>query len=661
MIKKCLIANRGEIACRIIKTAQKLGIQTVAIYSELDEKALHVEMADEAFCIGTAKSADSYLRGDKIIALAKKHGVDAIHPGYGFLAENAEFAEACAQAGLIFIGPSAEAIRTMGDKSAAKEAMMAAEMPVTPGYHGAKQDLKTLTAKAQKIGTPVLIKAVAGGGGKGMRLVDNLTALPDAVHSAQREAKASFGNDAIFLEKYLQNARHVELQIFADQHGNAVHLFDRDCSIQRRHQKIIEEAPAPNLKDATREQMQQAALQAIRSIAYVGAGTIEFLVDDDEQFYFMEMNTRLQVEHPVTELITGIDCVEWQFLIASNEPLPLTQDQIHCRGHAMEARLCAEDPEQQFAPSIGTLSTLDFPSDASIRVDTGVRAGDTITPYYDSMIAKLITFGDDRTHALSQLKTALLHTQIVGVESNVSLLTRILDNKDFQQAKLSTQFLPLHEDTLLVTPTLPSTLLAAAMVARLFALQNEGCKLAQNAEDKTSPWFDRDAWRITGKKQTVIKLWYHDTRFVGDVVLNDTTYGVTIDKDVHSISLSSHDNDYFVFSIDQQSVALTIIEHGHALHLFYQGEHYILHTENPCGAGSAHTGSDNHLISPMPGSVIDVCVDADQTVKKGDKLLVIEAMKMEHTIVAPRDATIKAIHCAVADQVTEGAQLIELS
>ncbi len=508
MFKKILIANRGEIACRVIRTAKRLGIQTVAVYSEADAHALHVKQADEAYCIGPAPSSESYLRGDEIIRIALEAGANAIHPGYGFLSENAAFAKACVEANLCFIGPQAEAIRQMGEKSTAKALAQKAKVATIPGYHGDAQDLKTLQKAAQEVGYPLLIKAVAGGGGKGMRVVHQAKDFSESLSSARREAKASFGDDRVLLEKYLENPRHVEVQIFADAHGNAVYLFERDCSVQRRHQKIVEEAKAPDVNDALRHAMGQAAVDVALAIHYRGAGTMEFLLDTDGRFYFMEMNTRLQVEHPVTEMITGLDLVEWQLRVTNNEPLPITQQsQLTSRGHAVEARIYAEDPQKDFMPSTGTLHYLSTPSENThVRVDSGVMQGDAISHYYDPMIAKLIVWDEDRSQALLRLSEALAHFKVVGVQTNIALLSRIVQHPAFIRAQLSTHFIDHHAAELLIAaaePTSDQLILAAVAV---FMRQRHETASAASPVDPHSPWLTADAWQLNLPAQQTLRL-----------------------------------------------------------------------------------------------------------------------------------------------------------
>ena len=661
MIKRLLIANRGEIACRVIKTAQRLGIHTIAIYSEIDASALHVQMADESHCIGPAASADSYLNIEKIIDVALESKADAIHPGYGFLSENTDFARRCHKNKMSFVGPPPEAIEVMANKNQAKELIEKANIPVTPGYTGEKQDLESISKAAKDIGFPVLLKAAAGGGGKGMRLVESENELEDAIKSAKRESKASFGDDTLFIEKYLNQARHVELQVFADSKGNKVHLFDRDCSVQRRHQKIIEEAPAPNLSDKTRKKMAEAALKILDTIDYLGAGTIEFMVDENENFYFMEMNTRLQVEHPVTEMITGLDLVEWQLLVASGEALPLKQDQIKQNGHAFEARICAEDPANDFSPSIGPLAYFSLPEgEENTRIDTGVTEGDEISMFYDSMIAKLIVWAENRDDALLQLQQALDDTHIVGVATNTEFLFDIAREPDFKTKNLNTQFIEQHPNLLAsLEKNLPDELLTLAALTELKRLKTVGFGLAQASEDVNSPWFNRDGWRLHRPSQTKIKFWHHD-RFIAIMIFSDDAqFVVQLPDKVLEAEVIWEDEYRMSISIENKSINATTVPYKNELHLFYRGKHYCLHTQDPKAQQVNQSETETHLNSPMPGTVVEVTVKPEQTVKKGETLIVLEAMKMEHKIAAPADGIIKLLHCKVGDSITEGVDLIE--
>ncbi len=655
MFTKILIANRGEIACRVIKTAKKLGIATVAVYSEIDAHALHVKLADEAYCIGPAPAAQSYLCAEKIIKVAKESKAQAIHPGYGFLSEDTNFANTCAAENIIFIGPSAQAIAAMGDKSAAKNLMQQSNVPIIPGYQGKEQDYQTLLSEAEKIGFPLLVKATAGGGGKGMRLVLSSAELKDAIESSKREAKSSFGNDHVFLEKYIETARHVEVQIILDQQSNGLYLFDRDCSMQRRHQKVIEEAPAPNIDNALRKKMGETAVLAGKSIDYVGAGTIEFLLAPDGHYYFMEMNTRLQVEHPVTEMITGVDLVEWQLMVADKQTLPLKQDELQINGHAFEARICAENPFKNFAPSTGKLSTLIFPAESNpteqqqVRIDTGVVQGDSITPYYDPMIAKLITHAQDRQTALALLKEQLEKTYIVGVDSNVSLLHRITAHQEFQAINIYTNFIDDHKDNLLAaTEQLPEIISTIAGISEIKWQQEQSKQMAARSEDSDSPWFLRDSWRLTEKAKTPLRFW-----FQGEKVK------LSLDYDVINKQAQWHNNHNLSVTIDGQQIHATVIRQSDSLHIFHHGQHYQLFFYNPNNTANGKGSADARFIAPMPGTVTEIFVEPGQSVKAGEKLMIIEAMKMEHTISAPEEGLIKNIHFKVGDLLNEGAELLE--
>jgi 3-methylcrotonyl-CoA carboxylase alpha subunit len=632
LFDKILIANRGEIACRVMRTAKRLGIRTVAVYSEADANALHVETADEAIPIGPAPARESYLDIARIIKAAKQSGAQAIHPGYGFLSENADFAAACEAAGIIFIGPPAAAIRAMGSKAEAKALMEKAGVPLVPGYHGAEQSDARLTKEAQAIGYPVLVKASAGGGGKGMRIVQEERALAEALAGARREAKASFGDDRLLIEKYLIDPRHIEMQVFADGHGNVVHLFERDCSIQRRHQKLIEEAPAPGLGNAQRAELQKAAVAATHAVNYRGAGTIEFVASDGK-FYFIEMNTRLQVEHVVTEMITGLDLVEWQIRVAAGEKLPLTQDAIKQRGHAIELRLYAEDPARDYLPSAGPLALLHFPAPSdTLRVETGYRQGDRISPYYDALIAKLIAWGEDRDVALRLLRAALTQTRVAGITANRELLQRILAHPDFTARAGDTGFITRHRDALLPQGTPPAALAAAA----LSILREQ----PQHSLDPHSPWTQRDSWRLGGAAIQSFRFRagdeMHDVRVAGDgeVIVDDKRVDAASDASVLRFG-----SEFWIVLPDA------------TVRLIY------LDPLAPSEAGGASSGK---IVAPMPGKVSAVLVEPGATVRRGQTLMVIEAMKMEHAITAPSDGVVEAIGFAPGALVEEGVELLKL-
>jgi 3-methylcrotonyl-CoA carboxylase alpha subunit len=663
MITKLLISNRGEIACRIIDSAKKLGIKTVAIYSDIDRNSLHVKLADEAYCVGKAPSKDSYLQKKKIIDIAVKSQAEAIHPGYGFLAEDANFAELCNQHNLIFVGPSANAINQMGDKSAAKNLMAKAGVPIVPGYAGKNQEAPQLKRNAAKIGYPLLIKATAGGGGKGMRLVNSASEFDNALSSAKREALSSFDNDNVLLEKYIDPARHVEVQVFADRHGNAVHLFDRDCSLQRRHQKIIEEAPAPNLTDITRLAMGNTAIKAALAINYTGAGTIEFLVDADENYYFMEMNTRLQVEHPVTEKITGIDLVEWQLLVASNLPLPLKQEEIKIHGHAFEARICAENPLNNFSPSIGTLTYLHFPQqNKHTRIDTGITQHDSISPFYDPMIAKLITWDTDRDSALTRLHDALAQTRILGVNNNVSLLHKITQLEHFRNIEINTGFVDTHLAALKQQMTQHDELLVVvAAIVELQRREQLGEQLSEQSIDRHSPWFCRDNWRMVTQELQTLRLWHNGV--LHTLTTKAQLYGHTITSNEHTYNIRSEwlNETSLVVIINNLPMQIFVVFHKKTFVIFYEANSYLFHLSNPNIDSNQSTLQNKKFTSPMPGTVIEVSVKPGQKVRRGDKLIVIEAMKMEHAITAPSAGLIEAIFQKAGDMLNEGDELLQFN
>jgi 3-methylcrotonyl-CoA carboxylase alpha subunit len=660
MFTKILIANRGEIACRVIKTAQRMGIRTVAVYSEADAKARHVAMADEAYLIGPAPARESYLKGDAIIDAAKKSGAQGIHPGYGFLSENAEFAEACAKAGITFIGPPPGAIRAMGGKSAAKTLMEKAGVPVVPGYHGDQQDAATFTAAAKKIGYPVLIKASAGGGGKGMRIVEREADLAEQIAGAQREAKSSFGDDRLLIEKYLQKPRHIEIQVFVDRHGNAVYLFERDCSLQRRHQKVIEEAPAPGMDEKRRRAMGEAAVKAARAVGYEGAGTVEFIADSDGAFFFMEMNTRLQVEHPVTEMITGLDLVEWQLRVASGEKLPLAQEQLGINGHAFEARLYAEDPARDFLPATGTLHHLRFPEEsAHVRIDTGVRRGDAISIHYDPMIAKLVVWDRDRRAALHRLAEALAGCEIVGLTTNVAFLHRVALNPAFAAGEVDTGFIARHRAELVPESVpLSDRMLGLAALGILLLRQRQAEEAARASADPHSPWHRVTGWRLNDDAYHVLRLKEggHDISLTAHFRRD----GFVLDLPGGSLSARGRLDDEGRLTADLGGASLraTIVPQGDDIVVFADGESRRLSRFDPMQAVGAAEGAGGRLTAPMPGKVVAVKTEAGAKVKRGAPLLVLEAMKMEHTIAAPADGVVESIRYRAGDQVDEGAELV---
>ena len=670
MFKKILIANRGEIACRVAATARRLGVKTVAVYSDADAQAKHVAVCDEAVHIGGSAPKESYLRWERIIDAAKATGAQAIHPGYGFLSENEDFAKACADAGLVFIGPPASAINAMGLKAESKRLMEQAQVPLVPGYHGADQDPALLQREADRIGYPVLIKASAGGGGKGMRAVDKSEDFAAALESCKREAINSFGDDAVLVEKYVQRPRHIEIQVFCDTHGNCVYLFERDCSVQRRHQKVLEEAPAPGMTPELRARMGEAAVAAARAVNYVGAGTVEFIVEqpggydapEQMKFYFMEMNTRLQVEHPVTEAITGLDLVEWQLRVASGEPLPLKQEDLRITGHAIEARICAENPDNNFLPATGALNVYALPEcvtfeRGSVRVDSGVRQGDAISPFYDSMVAKLIVHGDTREQALARLDEALAQTHIVGLATNVQFLRRVARTDSFAQAELDTALIQREQAVLFHQEPVGLPLAAAAAVAQTL--------LHERASEGADPFSRRDGFHTHGVVQRRFEF-----EFAGEHVKASLTY-----ERGGSLTLSVGSGEAMVTSplvFEQRASGIELQFAGQRTRaaVYPQGE--VDHVFTPLGATQitsidllAHSGESaaegGRLTAPMPGKVVSFAVKAGDAVTKGQPLAVMEAMKMEHTIAAPSDGVVQELLYAPGDQVTEGAELLKLS
>jgi 3-methylcrotonyl-CoA carboxylase alpha subunit len=658
---KILIANRGEIACRVIRTARRLGIATVAVYSEADRHALHVELADEAWPIGPPPARDSYLNIDAILDAARNSGAEAVHPGYGFLSENAEFAEACAAAGVAFIGPPASAIRVMASKAAARTLMQRSGVPLVPGYHGEDQDPVHLVDKAGQIGFPVLIKAAAGGGGRGMRLVADTAEFASALAAAKREAFAAFGDDRMLIEKYLPKPRHIEIQVFADRYNNAVHLFERDCSIQRRYQKVLEEAPAPGLDPERRRAMGKAAVAAARAVGYVGAGTVEFITDA-ESFFFIEMNSRLQVEHPVTEMVTGLDLVEWQLRVAAGEKLPADQQGLALRGHAIEARLYAEDPERGFLPQTGTLHALQLPPPDIARVDTGVRQGDIVTPFYDPLIAKIIVWGEDRSAALDRLRRALAETAVLGVVTNLGLLAQILAHPDFASGAVDTGFIERHRDVLLPgRQPAPGAALAAAALARLVARAEAAMAAAARSGDPHSPWARLDGWRLSGKghQELVFRDGAEERTVIATARAGDWLLRVG-EETICAAGERRLDGSLAVV-LDGVRGHTTVLGHGFETAVFLAGDTWRLIETDPLAAPEGNDPGGGRLTAPMPGRIAQLFVAAGDTVRRGEPLIIIEAMKMEHTVAAPVDGTVEAVRFAVGDLVEEGAELIALT
>jgi len=652
MFDKILIANRGEIACRVIATCRRLGIATVAVYSDADRDARHVRLADEAIHIGPAPATESYLRGEAILDAARRTGAQAIHPGYGFLSENAGFARACAEAGIVFIGPPASAIDAMGDKSAAKALMQQAGVPLTPGYHGGQQEPAFLRAQADAIGYPVLIKASAGGGGKGMRKVEAGADFEAALASCQREAQSAFGNAHVLVEKYIERPRHIEIQVFGDSHGNVVHLFERDCSVQRRHQKVLEEAPAPGMTPERRAAMGKAATDAARAVGYVGAGTVEFIAAPSGEFWFMEMNTRLQVEHPVTEMITGADLVEWQLRVAAGQPLPKTQDELRIHGHAIEARLYAEDADRGFLPSTGTLRHLRLPTpDAHVRVDAGVEQGDAITPYYDPMIAKLIVWDMDRDRALRRMRQALAQCQAVGVVTNAAFLRRLVATASFRQADLDTALIERERDALDIGHHAATT--ADWALAAVLAIEG-----ASPAPADASPWAIADGWRLAGPAARQVALEHLQQQRTLQV--HRQAGGWQVRRGDERVAVAGHaSGGGYALQIGEQLFRGDVVRDGSTLHVFGDAGQRRFTLHDPIADADSSGDHGGSLLAPMPGRVIALLVEPGSQVKRGTPLLVMEAMKMEHTLQAPADGVVNGYRVRSGDQVGDGAVLVD--
>jgi 3-methylcrotonyl-CoA carboxylase alpha subunit len=659
MFSKILIANRGEIACRVIKTARRMGIKTVAVFSDADRHARHVAMADEAVHIGGSPARESYLVVDKILDAAKRTGAQAVHPGYGFLSENAGFAEACEKVGIVFIGPPPAAIRAMGSKSEAKKIMEKARVPLVPGYHGDDQSPDLLAKEAERIGFPVLIKASAGGGGKGMRVVESAAKFADQLAGAKREAKASFADDHVLIERYLTRPRHIEIQVFADSHGNCLYLFERDCSIQRRHQKVIEEAPAPDMDPARRKEMGEAAVAAAKAIGYVGAGTVEFIANQDGTFYFMEMNTRLQVEHPVTEMITGQDLVEWQLVVAAGGQMPLKQDQLSIDGHAVEVRLYAEDPNRNFLPSTGTLVHLRLPTEGlHVRVDTGVREGDTVTPFYDPMIAKVIVHDRDRTSAMRRMAALMGETEVVGVTTNSALLKALCSHPAFVGGEVDTGFIERHRDELFAKagPAGDKTF-AVATLARV----------AEWTSTSNDPWDQKNGFRLLDVGHDEVR-WKDGERDVTVIArrLRSGALGLELPGGTVEANVRRGDDGRLAIRLGNDTFTAAVVRRaandgGIDYTVFSDGGSQRLRLVDPLDVTQyeAVPAGEGSVRSPLPGKIIDLRVKAGDTVSRGQPLLVLEAMKMEHTLAAPADGTVKSVRYAVGEQVPEGAELVE--
>ena len=663
MFRKILIANRGEIACRVATTARRLGVRSVAVYSDADADAAHVLACDEAVHIGGHAPQDSYLQWQRIIDAALQTGAQAVHPGYGFLSENAAFADACAKAGLVFIGPSSASIQAMGLKAASKQLMESAGVPLVPGYHGDNQDPSLLAQAAQDIGFPVLIKASAGGGGKGMRIVTQASDFAEGLASCQREARSSFGNDAVLIEKYVQRPRHIEIQVFADSLGNTIHLHERDCSVQRRHQKVLEESPAPGLSPALRERMGAAAVAAAKAVNYLGAGTVEFIVEQTARgmdFFFMEMNTRLQVEHPVTEAVTGLDLVEWQLRIAAGEPLPLTQAQVQVQGHAIEARICAETPDNQFLPATGRLHVMRTPAAnrfrlGQVRLDSGVREGDEISPHYDSMIAKLIVHGDTRAQALARLDQALSELHIAGVANNIAFLRLVLRSSSFVQAHLDTALIDREKAVLFHQQALPlAWAVASAVAAQLQAEQPPGTGW-------TDPMAKTDGWQLQGESHRPMQFMLGEQLVQAELIRRNRG-GMALRVDAQKGELAwqlQTDGGLRLCWAGQRWTAHVDQVQG-VTHVFAAAGSCSLSWVNPLAHAAEDAAQGGNLSAPMPGKLLSFAVKVGDKVTPGQALAVMEAMKMEHTVAAPAAGTVAELLFAPGDQVNEGLPLLRL-
>jgi 3-methylcrotonyl-CoA carboxylase alpha subunit len=650
-----LIANRGEIACRVIRTAKAMGLRTVAVYSEADRDAMHVAMAEEAVLLGPARARDSYLNIERVIDAARQTGAEAVHPGYGFLSENAEFAQACTDAGLVFVGPTAAMMTAMGSKSGSKMLMEKAGVPLVPGYHGEAQDEATLAKAADKIGFPVLIKASAGGGGRGMRIAGSPGDLTAAITSARREAKAAFGDDRLLIEKFVENPRHIEVQIIGDSHGNLLSLFERECTLQRRHQKVVEEAPSPTLNAAQREAVCAAARKAAAAVNYVGAGTIEF-VSDGKDVFFIEMNTRLQVEHPVTELITGIDLVEWQLRVAFGEKLPLAQDQIRLTGHAIEARVYAENPHKNFMPSVGRIRTWRTPVEANgLRIDTGYREGDAVSPYYDAMLAKVIAWGPTRDAAIERLNRGLEETDVRGIVTNIPFLSALLTHPDVRANAIDTGFIERELKKLAPPPAAPGDLELCAAVAAILGQEEKAARTEAH-----SPW--RTAgWMPVGRRQRIFA--FRDRQGAEQKVTLKYGNGpamLSIDAREFTLTYSAGDNEAFDLALDGMRSHVVAVVEGHELYLRTRNGRFDLHWVDPFGGETEEQVGDDKIVAPLPGTVVALLAEEGAKLEKGAPILTLEVMKMEQTLRAPFAGVLKVIKCKVGDIVQEGVELAEV-
>jgi 3-methylcrotonyl-CoA carboxylase alpha subunit len=654
MFKRILIANRGEIACRVISTAKKMGIETVGLYSDADIQSPHVRLATQAFHIGGSQAKDSYLSVEKIIEAARLTRSDAIHPGYGFLSERADFADACDKAGIVFIGPSASAIRAMGDKSAAKSLMMEARLPLTPGYHGDDQTTTLLADQANKIGFPVIIKASAGGGGKGMRRVDSPAEFESALESCRRESRSAFGDDRVLIEKFIVEPRHIEFQVFGDTYGQIIHLYERDCSVQRRHQKVLEEAPAPGLSAERRVEMGNVAVKVAQAVEYVGAGTVEFIVDRSGAFYFMEMNTRLQVEHPVTEMITGLDLVEWQIRVAQGERLPLCQDEIPLSGHAIEARIYAEDPANDFLPSTGRATLASLPVETeSVRIDIGIGSGDLVTPFYDPMLAKLIVRSENRDDAVRKLHSVLKECSILGIKNNVEFLQQLVDVPSFKQGDVHTGLIENEEGLLHVAqPEMSPVILAVAALDEVLGYQDA-------TKGSANPWSLADQWRLNG--QTGSEFTYIERGEEKKVLVRDERgiFNIDISGDSYQVSVISRIADILRVAVNGRMMNIQITKEGSRRHVSADGLLYTLDLKNLLEGTNSTSNTNSGLRAPMPGKVIAILVEKGASVRRGEKLMILEAMKMEHAVLAPNDGIVNGFYYEIEEQVGEGVELVD--
>jgi 3-methylcrotonyl-CoA carboxylase alpha subunit len=650
-----LIANRGEIACRVIRTARRMGLRTVAVYSEADRGAMHVEMADEAVLLGPARARDSYLNVERLLEAARRTGTEAIHPGYGFLSENAEFAQACAAAGIVFVGPTANMMTAMGSKSGSKALMERAGVPLVPGYHGEAQDEATLAKAADRIGFPVLVKASAGGGGRGMRIVRSGSELAAAITSAKREAKAAFGDDRLLIEKYVDNPRHIEVQVIGDSHGNLLSLFERECTLQRRHQKVIEEAPSPTLNAAQRETVCAAARKAAGAVNYVGAGTIEF-VSDGKDVFFIEMNTRLQVEHPVTELIAGIDLVEWQLRVALGEALPLKQDQITLTGHAIEARVYAENPARNFMPSVGQIRTWRAPEETNgLRIDAGYRAGDAVSPYYDAMLAKMIAWAPTRDAAIARLNQGLEASDVRGVVTNIPFLSALITHPQVAANAIDTGFIERELKVLTAAPQAAGELELCAAVAAILGEEARAAKA-----DANSPW-QTFGWMPVGRRERVFSF----RQGHGAAQTITLRYGsglatLAVGERELAFAAGPSEQGSFDLTLDGVKTPITAIIEGHELYLRTRNGRFELHWVDPFGGETEEQTGEDKIVAPLPGTVVAVLAEVGAKLEKGAAILTLEVMKMEQTLRAPFDGVLKAIKCKVGDIVQEGVELAEV-